>query len=152
MPKTPCASTAAAFIPTCQGQGRVKVPASKVYFLISEYMLLLILVSNRCRLFSPANGFISRYLSSPRSGVQALQMSALERSVLRTRRCGEQGVLSYAPRSFWGVLLHHVCLGVLGIFVWSTRSCTEVSTSCSDRLVRCTSLLFLFIAGVAGED
>ena len=116
------------------------------------YMLLLILVSNRRRTFSPANGFISLYLSSPRNGAQALQRSALKRSVLRRRRCGEQGVLSFAPRPFWGVLLHHVCLGVLGISVMSTRSCTEVSTSCSDRLVSCTVLLLISVAGVAGED
>ena len=120
--------------------------------MLKVYMVLLILVSNRRRSLSPANGFISLYTSSPRNGAQAVQRSALRRSALRRRRCGEQGVLSFAPRPFWGVLLHHVCLGVLGISVMSTRSCTEVSTSCSDRLVSCTLLLLLSIAGVAGED
>ena len=116
------------------------------------YMLLLISVCDRRRTFSRANGLISLYICSPRNGAQASQRSAQKRSVLRRRRCGEQGVLSLAPRPFWGVLFHHVCLGVLGTSVMSTRSCTAVSTSCSDRLASCTVLLLPSVACLAGED
>ena len=115
------------------------------------YMLLLISVSDRRRTFPPANGFIFLYCCSPRNGAQASQMSVQKYSVLRRRRCGEQGVLSLAPRHFWGALLHHVCLGVLGTSVMSTRSCTAVSTSCSDKLASCTVLLLPSVARLAGE-
>ena len=34
-----CANSAAVVIPKCQGKGRAKLPASKVYFLISQCAL-----------------------------------------------------------------------------------------------------------------